>query len=123
MNIETLLRLRFQFEVLFKGKFVIVEKKCGSMRNRSIKGMRKYGKQEGKGLEEENIYTSLSWEPRATMPCYNSHLIVIDDCRIQHSRKVEVIVETEKSICCDHVVCNNRISPIMWLSMSQKKKQ
>lgn len=37
------------------------------MRNRSVKGMKKYGKQEGKGLEEEDSYTLLLGKPRATM--------------------------------------------------------
>lgn len=40
------------------------------MRNRSVKGMRKYGKKEGKALEEEDSYIPLALETEG----YNASL-------------------------------------------------
>lgn len=50
-----------------KANLQLQKNKRESMRDRRVKGMKKYGRQEGKGLEEEDSYTSLLWEPRATM--------------------------------------------------------
>lgn len=92
------------------------------MRKRSVKNFKKYGKKEEKGLEEGDSYASLSSELRDTMCVFTIAIELLfmttESSIVEKSRPLLRL----KRVYWDHMVCNNRISPIMWLAMSQNNR-